>query len=150
MGFDRCPPLVESERMQGSRSIGKNAGVVFAACTITYALIVSASAVCFTLDPWAGSRAVAAGLMVGISSALAALGCLRLSGPLWWAPSVLFFGLLAHWVRVLYAGIEEAASPQSTLGGSGTDILVLAFPIIWVVGLVLTCIHYLSVGLRHE
>lgn len=104
---------------------------------ITYAAITALGIVWFLLDSWVGSRAVAAGLIIGGALALA-LSAMPRPARFSWAPPLLLFSTAALATHDVHMQLAELAEPLSTLAGSGSDAVVLLFVLSWPVAFVFT------------
>lgn len=104
---------------------------------ITYAAITALGIVWFLLDSWVGSRAVAAGLIIGGALALA-LSAMPSPARFSWAPPLLLFSTAALATHDVHMQLAELAEPLSTLAGSGSDAVVLLFVLSWPVAFVFT------------
>lgn len=104
---------------------------------LIYAAITVAAIVWFVLDRWEGSRAVAASLILGGALALALHAASR-AKRFRWAPPLLVFSTVAHGAHRLYVRLAEVEEASSTLGGSGTDLIVLLLIPAWLVAFAFT------------
>ncbi|MFK5584837.1 hypothetical protein [Serinicoccus sp. LYQ131] len=91
----------------------------------------------FVLDSWSGSRAVAAGLFMGGSLALA-LSAVPRPGRFGWGAPLLVFSTVALATHRTSVWLSELEQPGSTLGASGTDLIVLLLLTSWLVGFAAT------------
>lgn len=109
---------------------------------LAYAFVLIISLVWYVTDSWVGSRAIASGLILGASVAMA-LSALYNSKAWNWAPVMLIFSTLGISAHEVHTELAELNEPQSTLGASGTDLLVLALLLLWLisfVGTITSCI----------
>ncbi len=104
---------------------------------LTYTAITAAAIIWFVADRWEGSRAVAASLVLGGALALALIAGTRLSR-FAWAPSLLVFSTVTSGAYLVYVRLAELEETGSTLGGSGTDLIVLLLIPAWLLGFVFT------------
>ncbi len=109
---------------------------------ITYAAITALGVAWFLLDSWVGSRAVASGLIIGGALALA-LSAMPRPARFSWAPPLLVFSTAALGVHDIHSQLAELAEPLSTLGGSGSDVVVLLFLLSWPVAFAFTLVSLL-------
>ncbi|WP_130011638.1 hypothetical protein [Serinicoccus sediminis] len=110
-------------------------GVVWA--TWGYATLVVLGVVWVLVDDHLASRATASGLVGGASVALV-VTALAPRHPLGWAPALFAFASVALGVHLVGSRLAELEQPGSTLGGSGTDLILLLLLAAWPVGFVLT------------
>ena len=116
-------------------------GVVWA--TWGYATLVVLGVVWVLVDDHLASRATASGLVGGASVALV-VTALAPRHPLGWAPALFAFASVALGVHLVGSRLAELEQPGSTLGGSGTDLILLLLLVAWPVGFVLTVVLLLS------
>ncbi|KUG51107.1 hypothetical protein AVL62_12740 [Serinicoccus chungangensis] len=110
-------------------------GVVWA--TWGYATLVVLGVLWVLVDDYPASRATASGLVGGASVALV-VTALAPRHPLGWAPALFAFATVALGVHLVGSRLAELEQPGSTLGGSGTDLILLLLLVAWPVGFVLT------------
>lgn len=104
---------------------------------LVYTAITAAGIIWYIVDRWEGSRAVAASLVLGGALALALSAAQSLSAGtrgsrFAWAPPLLVFTTVTSGAHALYARLAELEEPGSTLGGSGSDLIVLLLIPAWL------------------
>lgn len=104
---------------------------------LIYAAITAAGIIWFIVDRWEGSRAVAGSLVLGGALALALSAGTRV-GRFSWAPPLLVFSTVTSGAHLLYVRLAELQEPGSTLGGSGSDLIVLLLLPAWLLAFVFT------------
>lgn len=98
---------------------------------LIYTAITAAAIIWFLADRWEGSRALATSLALGGALALAMRAGTRMSG-FAWAPPLLVFSTVTFGAHLLSVRLAELETPGSTLGGSGTDLIVLLLIPAWL------------------
>lgn len=104
---------------------------------LIYTAITAAAIIWFLADRWEGSRALATSLALGGALALAMRAGTRMSG-FAWAPPLLVFSTVTSGAHLLYVRLAELEEPGSTLGGSGSDLIVLLLMPAWLLAFVFT------------
>lgn len=102
-----------------------------------YAVVTVLGLVWFVLDSWSGSKAVAAGLFLGGALALA-LSAVPRPGRFGWGAPLLVFSTVALATHATSVRLSELELAGSTLGASGTDLIVLLLLASWLVGFAAT------------
>lgn len=110
---------------------------------LIYTAITAAGIIWFIADRWEGSRAVAASLVLG--GALALSAATRVSR-FAWAPPLLVFSTVTSGAHLLYVRLAELEEPGSTLGGSGSDLIVLLLMPAWLLAFVFTIASVVKSG----
>ena len=112
---------------------------------LIYTAITAAGIIWFIADRWEGSRAVAASLVLGGALALALSAATRVSR-FAWAPPLLVFSTVTSGAHLLYVRLAELEEPGSTLGGSGSDLIVLLLMPAWLLAFVFTIASVVKCG----